>query len=154
MGLSGYRQFYTAFGLSLLAGASLACASPSVSTPMASTAEQQQAEPTRNLSLPALPFAQQPMTIDSLSQRQGQSVIFQGDVRRQVPLVSGQLYQVQDNTGSIWVVTHGAAVDVAIGNAVTVQGTVQYKDIQISGSNLSEYYIEAERFQIDPASDD
>lgn len=142
-----------AFGCFLMAGV-LACA-PVPDAVAPASVPTQQAEPARNISLPSLPFGQRMASIEALSQRQGESVTVAGDVRRQVPLVAGQLYQLQDNTGSVWVVVadgnNTTEASAIVGSRVTVQGTVLYEEIQINGSNLSEYYIQADRVQIEPA---
>ena len=149
------RRFGRCCG-SLLAIAGLACSpiaepTATLSTPAASTA--QPAEPSRTIALPTLPFTKQTATIDSVGQRNGEAVTVVGEVRRQVPLVAQQLYQLQDSTGSVWV----AAADdstVTVGDRVTINGTVIYKDIQINGANLSEYYIQADRLQAESSIDD
>ena len=135
----------------LLIGGSLACtpaADLPVAAPEASTVKQ---APDRNFSLPSLPFAQQTQSIDSLSQSQGQTVTVAGAVQRQVPLVAGQLYQIRDATGQVWIAAGANGADIAVGDRITVKGTVRYQEIQISGSNLSEYYIQSEQIQVEAA---
>lgn len=156
MGWTRYRGYGSVASWSLILGIGLACtpvSEPAVMSPAVSTPVQQ-AEPARGIALPTLPFRKQAMTIDTLPQRSGEAVTIVGAVRRQVPLIEGQLYQVQDSTGSVWVVTAGESAAVALGDRVSVQGTVLYQDIQVEGSNLSEYYVQAEQFQPEAAAAD
>ncbi|MEO0540454.1 MAG: hypothetical protein AAFZ80_06275 [Cyanobacteria bacterium P01_A01_bin.105] len=98
--------------------------------------------------LPSLPFLKQTMPVDAVAQHQGQTVEIVGEVQRQVPLVNRRLYQVQDSTASIWVeVTQADSPEIAVGDRITAKGIVAYQEIQISGSNLSEYYLQADRIQ-------
>jgi uncharacterized protein YdeI (BOF family) len=67
-------------------------------------------------------------------------VYVQGNVLRQVPLVQKQAYEIQDQTGSIWIVTQKRAPQS--GAAVLVKGKVRYQQIPIGSQDLGEIYIE------------
>ena len=67
-------------------------------------------------------------------------VHIQGNVVRQVPLMQKQAYKIQDQTGSIWIVTQKDAPKS--GKAVLVKGKVRYQQIPIGSQDLGEIYIE------------
>ncbi|MBW4489202.1 MAG: hypothetical protein KME12_15540 [Trichocoleus desertorum ATA4-8-CV12] len=80
--------------------------------------------------------------IQALQQQQQMDrvVYIQGNVVRQVPLMQKQAYEIQDRTGSIWIVTQNQAPKS--GKAVLVKGKVRYQQIPVGGQNLGEVYIE------------
>ncbi|HEY9857858.1 MAG TPA: hypothetical protein V6D16_00015 [Candidatus Obscuribacterales bacterium] len=67
-------------------------------------------------------------------------VHIQGNVVRQVPLMQKQAYEIQDQTGSIWIVTQKDAPKS--GKAVLVKGKVRYQQIPVGSQDLGEIYIE------------
>ena len=67
-------------------------------------------------------------------------VHLRGRVQQKVPLLDGWIYQLQDNTGSIWVVTQAAAPEV--GEEILIKGLVQYESIPVAGEDLGEHYIQ------------
>nr|WP_290223244.1 hypothetical protein [Trichocoleus desertorum] len=80
--------------------------------------------------------------IQALQQEQqlDRVVHIQGKVVRQVPLVQKQAYEIQDRTGSIWIVTQKQAPKS--GEAVLVKGRVRYQQIPSGNKSLGEIYIE------------
>ena len=80
-----------------------------------------------------------------------QSVNIAGQVQRSVSVVNGQLYQIQDDSGSVWVRVSATVFTEAVtdGQIDLVKGTVQYEEILVGNANLSEYYVEAERVTLE-----
>ncbi|MEO0986296.1 MAG: hypothetical protein AAFY20_12190 [Cyanobacteria bacterium J06639_14] len=64
----------------------------------------------------------------------------EGEVQQQAPLLDSWLYQVADETASIWIAT--ATPPPAIGASVRIQGVVRYQQIQIASNDISEYYLQ------------
>lgn len=62
-------------------------------------------------------------------QQYPKTVIVQGIVRDRVPLIGQSVYQVQDASGTIWVVSSSRTEAVAIGVSVRVEGDVYYHPI-------------------------
>jgi hypothetical protein len=56
------------------------------------------------------------------------------------PLLGGTVYELQDSTGKIWVLTKGQAPEK--GQEVTVKGTLRYKSIPIAGKEQGSVYLE------------
>ncbi len=83
--------------------------------------------------------------IRDLKLKQGNegAVYLQGKVTRQVPLVDWMVYQLQDSTGTIWVLARKTGLQLA--DRVTIQGKVHYQSIPISGKDFGEMYIEEEK---------
>ena len=75
------------------------------------------------------------------------TVYLQGQVSDRAPLINAQVYQLQDSTGKIWVLTDKATPKV--GDRVYVKGQVRYEKIPIGGQDFGEAYIE-EQEQLDP----
>jgi hypothetical protein len=64
-----------------------------------------------------------------------------------VPLIKAQVYQLQDSTGTIWVLTDKATPKVS--DRIYIKGQVQYEKIPIDGQDFGEAYIK-EQEQLDP----
>lgn len=77
------------------------------------------------------------------------TLYLQGSVTQLAPLINGPLYQLQDHTGKIWVLTHGAPVKV--GDRLLIQGQVHFEPISITGIEQGEVYIE-EQQRLNPDS--
>lgn len=75
------------------------------------------------------------------------TVYLQGTVGQQAPLIDGQLYQLQDRTGTIWVLSR--TTNLKKGQQILIKGRVRYQAIEIEGQDLSEVYIE-EQQQLEP----
>ena len=67
-------------------------------------------------------------------------VYVSGKVERKVPLLEKQMYQIDDSTGKIWVLTHHKGWKV--GDKVVVKAIPQYESIPISGAELGKVYLE------------
>lgn len=78
-------------------------------------------------------------------QDQSATVYLRGKVTRQVPLVDWRMYQLQDSTGTIWVLTNKTGL---IQDPVTIKGKVRHQSIPIAGKDFGEVYIEEEQRQV------
>ncbi len=63
----------------------------------------------------------------------------QGKVEELVPLLQGRVYQVNDSTGSIWVVSKRN--NLQLGESAVFQGKVRYESITIGGQQFGEVYL-------------
>lgn len=70
--------------------------------------------------------AEQPVAIQSIldSPVLDTSVYLEGTVGDRVPLVDAQVYQLQDETGTIWVLT--SEPEIPTGEAIEIQGIVRF----------------------------
>ena len=68
------------------------------------------------------------------------SLYLQGKVQQRIPLLNGWIYQLQDDTGSIWVITQTSAPNV--GAEILIRGLAHYESIPVAGEDLGEHYIE------------
>ncbi|MBW4441328.1 MAG: hypothetical protein KME10_08860 [Plectolyngbya sp. WJT66-NPBG17] len=79
--------------------------------------------------------------IREVGAKRDRTVQVEGKIKAQAPLMGGQrAYEVQDETGSVWIVT-GRSVP-AIGSSVNVQGKVRLQKIDLAGQDQSTVYIE------------
>ena len=76
------------------------------------------------------------------------TVYLKGQVIDRVPLIKAQVYQLQDSTGEIWVLTDKATPKV--GDRVAIKGQVRYQKIPIDGQDFGEAYIEEQEQLPDP----
>lgn len=72
-------------------------------------------------------------------------VYLSGTIVQQVPLVDGRLYELQDESGSIWVMAASESEALVTGNTIRVQGLVSYENIAIAGQEQGELYIQEQQ---------
>lgn len=79
------------------------------------------------------------------------TVYLQGKVEKRAPFLgAGGAYQLQDATGSIWVITNKALPNQ--GDEISIKGSVNYESIPVADQELGEVYIkEQEQLQRKPA---
>ncbi len=97
---------------------------------------------------PVLFRSKSTIKIDALRQPQQveQSISLAGVVTQRVSLLNSWLYQVDDSTGQIWILTQQVAPKV--GQQVYVDGILRYEAIPINGADLGDYYLEAKQYQL------
>ena len=112
------------------------------STPESAAAEA--AKPETGVRLPSLRLtARSAAEIASLSADQADKrIVVSGTVIRRSALLEGWLYQVQDNTGSLWVQSDRTAP--AVGESTTVEGTLRYEQIVVGEVDASDVYLQAQ----------
>jgi hypothetical protein len=71
------------------------------------------------------------------------TVYLQGTVGKQAPLLKGQLYELKDATGKIWVLS--STQPLRVDSLIRIKGKVRYQKIEIAGQNLGEAYIEEQQ---------
>jgi cytochrome c-type biogenesis protein CcmE len=83
---------------------------------------------------------QTPVAIAKIAQKQiGAKVYLQGKVLKQAPFLGSGAYQLQDATGSVWIVTNHSLPQP--GEQILIQGEIQADKIFIAQQVLSEIYI-------------
>ncbi len=88
-----------------------------------------------------LPPLGSPATIDRIhADHQGQSVRLVGTVTQRAMFLQGGAYQLQDESGSIWVLTQQPVPEV--GDRLSIQGEITYDAIAVQGQELGEVYID------------
>jgi hypothetical protein len=82
-------------------------------------------------------------------------VYLQGKVENRAPFVGNAAYQLQDTTGSIWILTKQALPQ--LGDEILVKGKVRYQSIKLkdlADQDLGEVYVEeTEQLKRTPSSD-
>jgi hypothetical protein len=73
------------------------------------------------------------------------TVHLEGTVIDRVPLLNAQVYQLQDGTGAIWILTTDPSLQP--GEQIVVKGKVRFESIPIAGQELGEAYIEEQQRQ-------
>ncbi|MDV2991281.1 MAG: hypothetical protein N4J56_000935 [Chroococcidiopsis sp. SAG 2025] len=75
----------------------------------------------------------------------GTTVRLQGKVVQQIPLAGWRMYQLQDSTGKIWVLTK--RTNVRLQTPVSIEGKVYFQSIPIAGQDFGEIYVEEQQVQ-------
>ncbi|MDX2228561.1 MAG: hypothetical protein NW220_02915 [Leptolyngbyaceae cyanobacterium bins.349] len=70
------------------------------------------------------------------------TVYVKGTVGDRVPLLEGTVYQLQDATGTVWILTQQPPPQA--GTEIVVKGTVRYQPIVINGQQQGSIYLEQE----------
>jgi hypothetical protein len=80
--------------------------------------------------------------IGEITQKQDNSTVYlQGNVEKIAPLLQkSQLYQINDSTGKIWVLSK--QTNVKEKSYIKIQGKIRYRSIPLGGKDLGELYIE------------
>jgi hypothetical protein len=84
------------------------------------------------------------VNIDELHQNPSgvRTIYLQGEVANRAPFLAGGAYELQDATGTIWVIANQTLPE--IGDKVTVRGQVQFQSIPLGGRDLGEVYVQEE----------
>ncbi|MEL6815806.1 MAG: hypothetical protein AAFP03_13480 [Cyanobacteria bacterium J06598_3] len=106
--------------------------------------------PTSNLPAVRLPSirlsSRSTVTIDSLAaDKANDSVSVEGRVVQTVGILEGSLYQVQDDTGSLWVLSDRTGPEVD--QRVTVAGVVRYEAIVVGEIDAGDVYLEEKDYR-------
>ncbi len=75
-----------------------------------------------------------------LEQDSKSTVYLQGNVVHLVPLLKQRAYQLQDSTGTIWVLT--ALNTMESGDRILIKGELRYQSIPLGGKDFGEVYVE------------
>lgn len=67
-------------------------------------------------------------------------VYLRGTVGDRVPLVDGTVYELQDSTGKVWILTKGQPPNS--GEETLIKGIVRYKSILLDGRDQGSLYVE------------
>lgn len=86
------------------------------------------------------------VTIESLAaDKADDTVSIEGTVVQRVGILEGSLYQVQDDTGSLWVLSDSAGPEV--GQLATVDGVVRYEAIVVGEIDAGDVYLEEKDYR-------
>ncbi len=98
--------------------------------------------------VPLLSIPKSTVKIDALRQPQRveRSVSVAGSVTQRLAVLNGWLYEIDDGTGQVWILTQQAAP--AVGSQTSVTGVLRYKAIPINGVDLGDFYLEEKERQL------
>ncbi|MCA1994065.1 MAG: hypothetical protein LDL41_18770 [Coleofasciculus sp. S288] len=68
------------------------------------------------------------------------TVYLQGQVSDRAPFLAAGAYQLEDATGTIWIITNQAVPEV--GDQILLKGQVQFQSIPLGGQELGEVYVQ------------
>ncbi len=75
-----------------------------------------------------------------LGQERNATIYLRGKVIKQVPLLGWRVYQLQDSTGAIWVLTNQTTPQPE--DEVLIKAQVLYQSIPLVGKEFGEVYVE------------
>ncbi len=88
----------------------------------------------------AIPLLNTPTTISQIEQKQpNEQISLRGKVINLAPFLTGGAYQLEDNSGKIWVITDTNLPKQ--GDEIKVKAQIKQENIVISEQNFSEYYL-------------
>lgn len=132
------------FGL-LLSGLVLAGCAASENSSVSALKADQQATPAPLQPLSERQTGQPVVSIDSIKSDQAdETVAIAGNITQRVALLEGWLYQVQDQTGSVWVVASNSEPE--IGQSALIEGIVRYEAIVVDSIDAGEVYLEEQAY--------
>ena len=76
---------------------------------------------------------------DLTPDQNNETVQIKGTVIRGAPLLAGALYEVQDDSGTVWVLSAESSPSASA--MVSVVGTVQVEAIAVEGIDISDFYL-------------
>ncbi|MEL6881144.1 MAG: hypothetical protein AAFY33_11900 [Cyanobacteria bacterium J06643_4] len=85
-----------------------------------------------------------------MAERAADTVVVTGVVTQRAALLEGWLYQVQDSTGSLWILsdrTQSAAVGPTVGAQVKVEGILRYEPIVVGEIDAGDVYLEETAYE-------
>ena len=126
--------FSVAIAGSILGGC--AVAEPETERPAAET-------PVR---LPTIRLSSRPaVPVNSVTENQlDKTVTVSGEITQKAAMLDGWLYQLQDESGSVWVL---GQTEPDLGDLATVEGAVRYEAIVVGEVDAGEFYLEEESYQ-------
>ena len=85
-------------------------------------------------------FSHNSIAIENISEKQlGKTVQVTGKVTELAPLIRSAGYQLQDDTGSIWVITSNSLP--ILETKITIKATVQTQDMTLADKKFDELYL-------------
>jgi hypothetical protein len=89
-----------------------------------------------------------PVNVTPISQivqkpKVGSSVNIKGTVTQQAPFLNGGAYQIQDETGKIWVMRNLTLPNS--GDSLVIKGIVQYESIPMGKQDFGEVYLDEQK---------
>ena len=80
------------------------------------------------------------ISIDGVFQKKaGKSVYLTGKVTHLAPFVDLAAYQIEDQTGNVWVVT--SETPPKVGKMVTIKGKIEYQSLPFDQQELGGFYL-------------
>lgn len=70
-------------------------------------------------------------------------IYLEGQVANQAPFLAAGAYELQDPTGSIWVITNRTLPK--IDDEILIQGQLKFQSIPLAGQDLGEVYIQEQQ---------
>jgi hypothetical protein len=71
--------------------------------------------------------------------KEGSQIYLQGQVTRRAPFLGSGAYQLEDNTGEVWIVTKDSLPPT--GEEILIQGQIEYKTLPLAKQDWGEFYI-------------
>ncbi|NEO30295.1 MAG: hypothetical protein F6K36_07605 [Symploca sp. SIO3C6] len=84
-------------------------------------------------------------TISEIQENQkAEGIIYlEGQVAKQAPFLAAGAYELQDPTGSIWVITNHTLPE--IDEEILIQGQLKFQSIPLGGQDFGEVYIQEQQ---------
>ncbi len=77
--------------------------------------------------------------IDVEKKKSGKTVHLTGKVTHLAPFIDNAAYKLQDDTGSVWVVT--SQTPPTLNTIVSIKGKIQYQSLPFAETELGDFYV-------------
>lgn len=81
-----------------------------------------------------------------VAEREEETVAISGAIAQRAALLDGWLYEVRDETGSIWVLTDRSEPEV--GEQVIVEGVLHYEPIVVGEIDAGDVYLQEKSYRV------
>lgn len=106
-------------------------------------------KPAVSVRLPSLLANRSVVDIGSITaDKDDKTVAIAGTVAQRSALLEGWLYEIRDDSGSLWVMSDSSTPEV--GEAATVQGVVRYEPIVVGDIDAGSVYLQEQSYQREP----
>ena len=134
-------QFIAVLMLGLMTLGLTSCNNSTPATP-ASSKQPEPSKASPAINAPSSPApSSSVLKISDLQKAPRQSAVaVQGKVGQQAAIVGGTVYELQDSSGSIWVLSRRAAPKT--GEEISIRGILRYQSIPLNGKEQGSLYVE------------
>lgn len=81
-----------------------------------------------------------PISLNAIAeQKSGKVVYLTGKVTHIAPFVDTAAYQLEDNTGNVWVVTR--QTPPVLGKTLSLKGRIEYQSLPFAEQELGDFYV-------------
>ena len=107
-------------------------------------------KPAMSVRLPSILANRSVVEIESITAAQDdKTVAITGEITQRSAVLEGWLYEIRDDSGSLWVLNDRSKDGPEIGDTAKVQGVVRYEPIVVGEIDAGDVYLQEQSYQRD-----